>query len=83
MIDGMKKTDTVVCAYAEPAAGPGWANSPVWVIVRDERHVLREVCLQPQDQSREMRLFYSMSSNVNGMMVKFVEDLRREKRQKT
>lgn len=25
---------TVVTAFAEPAAGPGWANTPVWVILQ-------------------------------------------------
>src|SRR5438552_91090 len=45
--------DAIVTAYAESAAGPGWANSPIWVIVRRRDGNLRMECLQPDEQTRD------------------------------
>ena len=64
--------DSIVTAYAEAASGPGWTNSPVWVIVRDINGKLRQECLQPDEQSDEIRLLYPLSSNLHGMMIKAV-----------
>jgi len=54
--------DFVVCAYATWEGGPGWANSPIWYIVRDGNGVLREECLQPDEQSVEMRAIFRYSA---------------------
>jgi hypothetical protein len=59
MID---KTETIVTAYAEYAAGPGWANRPIWVIVRDQNQKLREVCLQPEHQTADMLALFRVSN---------------------
>ena len=64
----LKPGDSIVTAYAESAAGPGWANSPVWVIVRDGDGKLRQECLQPDEQSRDMALLYRMSAEIHGTM---------------
>jgi hypothetical protein len=63
------KTDTIITAFASPAAGPGWANSPVWIVVRSQDGSYREVCLQPEEQSPEMLALYDVSATVNRSMI--------------
>lgn len=55
------KDDTIITAFAEPASGPGWGNSPIWVIVRDRYHNLRQEVIQPKDQTPEMLSHYHIS----------------------
>lgn len=63
------KHDHIVCAYAERAAGPGWGNSPIWVIVKDGDGKLREECIQPSDQTDRMVTLYAVSAAVHGEMT--------------
>lgn len=63
----------IVCAFAEPAAGPGWANSPLWYIVRDGDGKLTMHCLQPEEQTAEIGLLYRTSAALHGTMVRAVE----------
>jgi hypothetical protein len=52
----------IVAAWAESASGPGWGNSPLWYLVKDNADGKYSVeCLQPEDQTREMRLLYLTS----------------------
>ena len=46
--------ESVVTAYATYVSGPGWLNTPIWVIVRARDGTLREECIQPRDQTNEM-----------------------------
>lgn len=64
----MPDDKTVVCAFANSAGGPGWSNSPVWVVLRDGDNKLSTVCLQPEEQSTLMMQLYIISENVNRMM---------------
>lgn len=57
----LKSHDHILTAYAESAAGPGWANYPVWVIIRDASGKLREECIQPSEQTVRMEYLYSVS----------------------
>lgn len=62
--------DVVITAYAEPAVGPGWANQPVWVVVRSRLDgTIRQICLQPFEQSAEMLYLYSISAAVHAAMT--------------
>ena len=73
--------DRVICAYAEPASGPGWANRPVWVIVQETTGRLRQECLQPSEQTERIRVLYAISAQVHGQMAREAESaLRRAKR---
>ena len=58
----------VVCAFANSAGGPWWANAPVWVVLRDGDGRLSIADLQPDEQSALMRQLYIISENVNRMM---------------
>lgn len=69
------KDDHVVCAYAEPCAGPGWVNAPIWVIVQDGDKKLRKECIQPDQQTPEMRALYGVSTASHEAMT---EAVRRE-----
>lgn len=71
------KNDTVLTAYAESARGPGWANAPVWLIVRSAAGALRQECLQPEEQTETMRLFYRVSEQAHHTMT--AEATRRER----
>jgi len=66
------KDDRIVTAYAESAAGPGWANQPIWVIVRGRDGALREECIQPDEQTDWMYALYAVSAAAHGSMVKAV-----------
>jgi hypothetical protein len=69
----MMPKETIVCAYAQPASGPGWGNSPLWYIVRDGNGKLTQKCLQPDEQTAEIALLYRISSEVHNAMVYAVE----------
>lgn len=65
----------VVTAFAEPACGPGWANQPVWVICRNHDGSLYMECIQPEEQTREMRLMYSLSADIHQKMRREAEQI--------
>ena len=67
------KTEHIVTAWAEPAAGPGWANRPLWVLIRDGDGKLRVECIQPADQTVDMHILYSVSAAVHAQMTRAVE----------
>lgn len=66
------KGETVVTAFAERASGPGWANSPIWVIVRDLNGNLRQECLQPEEQTAEMAVLFRLSEAAHEAMTSAV-----------
>ncbi|VVE33885.1 hypothetical protein [Pandoraea commovens] len=79
----LAKTDRIVTAYAEPAHGPGWANSPVWLIVRDGNGNLRQECLQRSELSADMHTLYRVSAAAHIEMTSAAErhiKIRKEKK---
>jgi len=66
----MKKGDTIVCAYAGSAFGPGWANTPLFVIIRSQTGGLREECLQPDDQPRLVADVYRIAAEVHKILMR-------------
>lgn len=58
----LSKHDRIVTAYAQHAAGPGWANSPLWVIVRDGDGKLREECIQPEERTPALHWLYDVAA---------------------
>jgi hypothetical protein len=67
------KTEKIITAFAEYAGGPGWANRPIWVIVRDANLRLREECIQPQNQTAEMHALFRVSNAAHEAMKSAVE----------
>lgn len=70
----IKKTDHIVTAYAQSGSGPGWGNAPIWVIVRSKLDgTLREECIQPEDQTKDMMLLYRVSQVAHNAMTNAVQ----------
>lgn len=66
----------VVVAWGEYASGPGWGNQPLWYIVCDSNHTTLTVeCLQPEEQTAEMRLLFAASEVITRQLTAFVEGL--------
>lgn len=59
----------VMAAWAELASGPGWANHPLWVLVRyaDGRYDLK--CMQPEDHSPTVAALYAIGANVHQQLT--------------
>lgn len=68
-----KEGDSIITAYAESCSGPGWANSPVWVIVADGNRKLRQECIQPSEQDGFILTLYSVSQSAHISMTKAVQ----------
>ncbi|WP_159086656.1 hypothetical protein [Burkholderia sp. NRF60-BP8] len=68
------KDERVITAFAEPAAGPGWSNQPIWVIVRDVNGQIRQECIQPEQQTYEMMLLYRASHELHSAMTMAAND---------
>lgn len=65
MPERLSEWEYIVTAYAEPAAGPGWANSLVYVVIGDKQTgKTREECLQPDEQTDAMRTLYGIAAQV-------------------
>lgn len=66
----LNKNEYVVTAYASRASGPGWANTPLWVVIRDRvTGLFREDCIQPEQQTAGMRILYNVSEQTHAAMV--------------
>lgn len=61
--------DYVVAAWAEGARGPGWANQPIWYVVRKPSGEYRLECIQPSMQSPEMVILYGVSQAAHAAMT--------------
>ncbi len=51
--------DKIVIAWPERASGPGWANWPIWVIVRRQGQLVEE-CIQPTEFNDELSCLYDV-----------------------
>ncbi len=56
---------TVVTAWPENAAGPGWASKPVWVLTRDDYGEYHVKCLQPEEHNYDITVLYDAASAMN------------------
>ena len=74
-------TDHIVGAWAERAAGPGWANSLIWVCVRsslDGR--IRVEAMQPEEQTREIATLFGVACAVSDELIAQVRSAVRRER---
>lgn len=64
----------VLTAYCQPANGPGWRNSPFYIVVYvPSTGKIEEICLQPNEQTREMLTLYEIGSVVQKCLVSAAE----------
>jgi len=71
----IQKGETIVTAFADYASGPGWANRPIWVIVRGADLKLREECIQPEQHTADMVALFSVSHAAHSAMTGAVRAL--------
>ena len=74
----LKTGEKVLTAFAQSAAGPGWANQPIRIIIRERDGGLREEWLQPDEQTAEELTLYAVSQAAHGAMTRAVERHLRE-----
>jgi len=67
------KDDYLVTAYPQYCAGPGWANTPVWLIIKNnESGKLREECIQPNEFSKDMHLLFNVALSAHNVFLNAV-----------
>lgn len=69
----------IVAVVPEYCSGPGWTNTPVWVIWVDSEHKLHRDCLQPHEQSAELLTLFKIGAVVNERLIAAVERMNRGK----
>lgn len=65
--------DRIVTAWAEKASGPGWHNTPIWVLIQNSMGSYRIESLQPDEQTRDMRVLHSISDTVSYELTQIVK----------
>lgn len=65
----------ILAVVPEFCSGPGWANTPVYVYWQDEDGVIKQRCLQPDQQSRELAMLFDIGAVVQAKLKKAVEGL--------
>lgn len=76
----LKRGEYIITAFAQSAAGPGWANTPLWVIVKGVGGSIREECIQPDERSADMSTLYTVSETVHNAMTSAVRRAWKERR---
>ena len=66
----LSRTERVLAVVPEYCAGPGWANSPLWVhIVDHATGTLRSECIQPEDQTPEQMTLFRIGAVAHAALV--------------
>jgi hypothetical protein len=65
--------DVIVCAWAAPCNGPGWANQPIRLVVRNHAGEYREEWIQPDEQTERMHTLYPISAMVTNQLIREIE----------
>lgn len=68
----LQNGEYIVAAVPEYCAGPGLANTPVWVYIACPEGNLRMEAIQPDEQSREMRLLFRPAEAMHRAMKSLV-----------
>lgn len=79
----LAKHDRIVAVAAEPASGPGWSNTPLWIVIRSGLNgALRMECLQPEEQGDEILRLYRIAAAVHAKMAGAAERVMRKRGRK-
>ena len=66
----LEENEYIVTAWPETCSGPGWFNTPIWVLIKNRvTNKRREDCIQPENQTAFMRQIFNVweSMHVTGM----------------
>lgn len=73
----LKPNEEIIAVVPEYASGPGWSNQPVWVHIEDSvTRTLRSECIQPEEQSLEMRALFAPGAAMTASLVRAVAIVR-------
>ena len=64
---------TVVTAWPEHHSGPGWANSLIWVLLRDEKG-LRTEAIQEEEMTEWLRCLFTVGESASNAVTRAVSD---------
>jgi hypothetical protein len=65
----LNRGDRIVAVMPEYSAGPGWANQPVWVFIRQNDGTFREECIQPEERTAAMHTLFATGATVCAALV--------------
>lgn len=66
----LAKTEKIIAIEPKYCAGPGWANSPLYVHILDySNNKYRSIALQPKEQSEEIMLLFKVTATANEAML--------------
>lgn len=66
----LSRTERVIAVVPQYCAGPGWANSPLWVHIADHAAgTLRTECIQPEDQTPAQHVLFRIGADVHCALV--------------
>lgn len=66
----MKPGDRILTAWADAPRGPGWSNYVIWAIVEEGGGKLRQECLQPHGQPREVMVLFDVAEAVHRSLLR-------------
>ena len=65
--------ENIIAVVPAFAAGPGWSNQPLWVYIEQSAtKTLRTECIQPEEQSPEMRALFAPGAAMAAALVRCV-----------
>ena len=65
----MQTGDTIVTAWCEYCCGPGWSNTPVWVILKDSNGKLRQECVQPDQFGKLLHCVWPVCESAHTLLL--------------
>ena len=66
--------EEIVAVIPETINGAGFRNSPIWVHIVDYTNKsYREVCIQPEEQTTEMRLLFPILEASHNAMLSYIK----------
>lgn len=68
----LQEGEIVIAVVPEYASGPGWANQPTWVYVRDSQGKCRMVCIQPDERSASLNALFHAGEAMTRCLINAV-----------
>lgn len=65
----VERYERIIAVVPEVCRGPGWVNQPVWVYIQRADKTLRTECIQPDEQTAEMRVLFSLGAMMQSHLL--------------
>jgi len=76
----LERGEFIQAAWGENCSGPGWANTPIFVLIREVSGKCRIECIQPEDQTVGMVSIFQFSALSHNKMIREVANLLSKKK---